>query len=362
MSLSLVNDRRPLPRRPPACRVLIPSSLPEGPQTSLLALTGESMGTTWHLVLADPRIEADRLLEIVTAELAEIGREVDPWNSDSHLSLFNRAPAGSWTVFPDSMFMMLQNALALARETGGRYDPTIGRLVDLWGFGPSGPRTAPPQIGEFPLVPLGDGWQRLKLDLVRKEVLQPGGIMLDLSSLARGQAVDRLSAALTREGAPNHFIDLGGELIARGTAAEGGAWWVEVEQPAGLDAPQTLLALSGHALAISGRHRRAYQHGGSTYCHALDGRTGRPVRHDLAMVAVIAEGAMEADALSTALFIMGLEDGSAFAEHNGIAAAFHVLDDEPEHLTTVWAAMERRVTAAFLNDIRPANTARPAAL
>ena len=75
MSLSLVNDRRPLPRRPPACRVLIPSPLPEGPQTSLLALTGESMGTTWHLVLADSRIEADRLLEIVTVELAEIGRE-----------------------------------------------------------------------------------------------------------------------------------------------------------------------------------------------------------------------------------------------------------------------------------------------
>ena len=164
------------------------------------------------------------------------------------------------------------------------------------------------------------GWMRMRLNVDAHAAVQPGGLKLDLSGIAKGHAVDRISLRLAREGATSHLFEIGGELKGVGVKPDGRPWWVELEKPQGLDTPRTIAALYGLAVATSGEARRHFVHGGYAYSHTIDGRTGRPVINGMVSVSVLHDSAMVADALATALTVMGPEDGMAHAEAANIAA------------------------------------------
>lgn len=289
--------------------------LPPLPGARALDLAGESMGTSWSLRLfAPPELPETALRAAVTAELALIIALFSPWTADSEVSRLNAAPEDELTVSPDFR-ALLAPLLEIAALTGGASDPTLGALADLWGFGPPGPRGAPPSQPEIDRARAVSGWRKVTLDDTR--LRRPPGMRFDFSGSAKGLAVDRVSRALTGIGAGHHLVEIGGECFARGLKPDMRPWWVAIEQPPELS--RVLVALNGRGLATSG-DERSFLHAGRRYAHTIDPATGRPAENDLARVSVIAADAMRADALASALMVMGAERALDHARAYGIAA------------------------------------------
>lgn len=332
--------------------MLIPThgKRPARPPSDLVwDFAGETMGTSWAVRLtAPPGLERIRIQAAIEEVLAHVVLLFSHWDPRSELSRLNAAPEGFWAV-SEPFWTLLNAALDLADETNGAVDPTLGALVDLWGFGPPGPRPLD-SFGQGFTVPFEDeiaaaralsGWGRLRLNREARAVQQLGGVKLDLSGIAKGHAVDLVSERLTALGATHHLVEIGGELRGAGVKPDGHPWWVELQQAPGAPGPRTVAALFDLAVATSGDWIRRYEVYGQAYSHTLDGRTGRPLDNGVASVTVLAETAMYADAMATALMVMGPEEGPAFAEAMGIAAAFVVRGETglTEAITPAFTAM-----------------------
>ncbi len=150
---------------------------------------------------------------------------------------------------------------------------------------------------------------------------------VDLSGIAKGYGVDRVAQVLTARGESNFLVEVGGEILTRGARPGGAPWRVAIEQPVpGARRVQQLVDLHGRAIATSGDYRNYFEADERRYSHAIDPRTGRPVTHTLGSVSVVADTALEADAASTALMVMGPEQGPDWAAAHGIAALFLLRD------------------------------------
>ncbi|WP_334146078.1 FAD:protein FMN transferase [Hyphomicrobium sp.] len=333
-------------------RVLIPTRITPPPFFGALRtlavkeLGGETMGTSWSATLAVvPGTDLAPLKRGIEVVLARVIDEMSPWEPGSHITRFNTAPPGTRHRLPDGFFEVLSAALGWAERTRGAYDPTIGAAVNLWGFGPEPPRGCVPDRAALDRARDLSGWRRLTLDAESRSVVQPGGLRLDLSSIAKGFAVDAVARFLRGEGVANLLVEIGGELRGEGLKPDGTPWWVALERPRGAlcaDAlPETLLALTGLSVATSGDERRYFDAAGRRYAHTLDPATGAPVTHDLVSVTVVAEACMTADAAATALTVLGPEAGPAFAAEHRIAARFVRLEGARliEHLSPEMAAM-----------------------
>ncbi len=287
----------------------------------LSVLKGASMGTTWRVqaVLID---RACGLQALVEAALLEVIEQMSTWEPSSFLSRFNRAEPETWHTLPRESLEVLSYAAWLSKATQGAYDPTIGGLINAWGFGPTGPRTRPPSSPEIREALACAGWQRLRISHAERRMHQPGSLEIELSSIAKGFAVDQVARALEANGIGDHLVEIGGELRGAGCKPDGSPWWVEIESPALHSEHRALVALHDLSVATSGDYRRFLEVEGRRYSHAIDPRTGWPVDNDLASVTVLARECMHADALATALHILGLEEGMRFARVHHIAAIF----------------------------------------
>ena len=313
--------------------ILVPlnvdAAMPPGGST-LFTTSGTSMGTTWSArLMLPPGADGAALTAALQGELDEIVAQMSHWDLDSLLSRYNRAPAGSWHALPPQFFAVAEYALQVAADSGGAYDPAAGALVDLWGFGARGRYDQPgfhaPQAGLVDAFLARRVERQPVLDHAGRRLLQPGGAILDFSSVAKGYAVDRMAACLEDRSVRHFVVEAGGELRGAGVKPDGQPWWVEVEGVPDCEAVgQTIVALHGLAIATSGDYRRSFQYCMRRMAHTLDPRSGYPVDYDLASVTVLAPTCMAADALSTALTVLGPDDGLAFAEQRGIAARFLV--------------------------------------
>lgn len=289
-------------------------------------LTGEAMGTTWTVKLVSAADTPPRpaLQAGIQAELDRVDAQMSTWREDSDLARFNAAPAGQWVSLPPEMFAVLTQALALARDTGGAYDPTVGPLVTLWGFGP-GPKTrTTPAPAALAAARARVGWQRVTLDAAARRARQPGGVALDLSSIAPGYAVDEITRYLDRAGVQDFLVEHGGELRGRGNRPGGHGWRVGIEQPDSEDLMARVVVLADRASGSSGDYRKFYTLDGQRYSHHIDPRTGAPVTHALASVTVLADEGLQADSLAAALSILGPEQGLQYAREHHVAALFLV--------------------------------------
>jgi thiamine biosynthesis lipoprotein len=318
------------------------------PGSRLHALQGVSMGTDWSArLMLPPGLDLD-LRDVLQQELDQIVAQMSHWDGDSLLSRYNRAPAGSWHALPPQFFAVMDYALAVFEDSGGAYDPAAGALVNLWGFGPTGRYDqagfyAPAQ-GAVAAVLAQRGANRPRLDREGRRLVQPGGAVLDLSAVAKGYAVDCLALRLEALGVRHYLVEAGGELRGAGVKPDGQPWWVELEgvpDAAGTPAPQALVALHGLAVATSGDYRRYFHHAQRRASHTLDPRTGYPIANDVASVTVLAPTCMAADALSTALTVLGLDAGLPFAEQRGVAARFLLRENGGlrEVATPAWRAL-----------------------
>jgi thiamine biosynthesis lipoprotein len=281
------------------------------------------MGTSWSArLVAAPETDLAAVEAAIAAALAGVVAEMSDWEAESDVGRFNRAAPGAWQPLPPDLFAVLDHGLALAEATGGAFDPTAGRLVELWGFGPTPAAKRPPEAQAIEAARAAGGWRRLGIDRDRRAARQPGGLRLDLSAIAKGFGVDAAAAAIRAAGIAHFLVEVGGELHGSGVKPDGLPWWVEIEQPPGADLRPIVAALHGLAVATSGSYRRYFEADGRRFAHSLDPRTGWPVDNGVASVTVLAPSCMAADAMATALTVLGPDSGLRFASERGVAAYF----------------------------------------
>ena len=291
-------------------------------------ITGATMGTTYSVRIVDPPagMAIDEITRRIELALEDVNRRMSTWLDDSEVSLFNAAPAGDWFPVSEDTAALVAMSAAVSRLSDGAFDITVGPVVDLWGFGPAPVRVTPPAEDEIAAalarVDHGAVESREEPPALRKAA---ANVAIDLSAIAKGHAVDREAAVLEQAGAVDYLVEVGGELRVAGHNRRGERWTVAVEDPlaAGREV-QRVLQVTDTAVATSGDYRNFFDYEGARYSHTIDPRTGWPVSHGLVSVTVLDESAALADALATALLVLGPEAGGELAEGAGIAAYFLV--------------------------------------
>lgn len=309
--------------------------MPATAADTIAALGGETMGTTWSVRLNAARNADLHALHVgIQARLDRVVAQMSTWDDGSDISVYNRADAGTWLRIPDDFLGVLTCALQIAEASEGAFDPTIGSLVGLWGFGADATRGDAPSPGEHDAARTAVDWRRIALR--DGEVLQPGGVRLDLSAIAKGFGADLVVAGLREAGIGGALVEVGGELHGYGRKPDGAPWRVLVEAGPEEDdhsLEPRVLDLDGIAVATSGdrwhHYTRRDAHGDERrYTHTIDPSSGAPVEHAPVAVSVVARDAMHADAWATALTVLGENAGMALAEREGLAVRYLSRDAE----------------------------------
>ena len=292
-----------------------------------LSLEGLTMGTSYKIQLLEVPGEEDPgvLAGKVQTILSRLDREIfSTYAPNSELSRLNNHAVGTPFAVSREMLDVLMLADTVFSSTSGAFDPTVGPLVSLWGFGPK------MSLTELNLPGSSDveealsrvGFEHLLIDEASSEVVKTRDVMIDLSAIAKGYAVDQIGRLLDEQGSDSYFIEIGGELKIKGVKADGSNWVPAIEAPSDRAFEvYEIFSNLGQSIAVagSGDYRNYFEVDGVRYSHEIDPRTGRPVRHHLAAAYVIADSAALADALATAYMVMGEEFAFAHAEERGIA-------------------------------------------
>jgi len=306
----------------------VPLPTTAAPPPPVQALHGQTMGTTWSVRFSAPaRHDLHALHDAVQARLDRIVAEMSTWDAASDLMRFNRCAAGEWVALPEDFLCVLDAALRIAAASEGAFDPTVSPLVAAWGFGAHAGARGRPAQADLDAARARVGWRQLQLDAGQRRARRSGDVALDLSAIAKGHGVDAVAALLHRRGIDSALVEVGGELYGYGRKPDGQPWRVLVESSPDEEADSAgleprVLVLDGMATATSGDRWHAYAHDGRRYSHTIDPRSGEPVTDAAAAVTVVAADAMHADAWATALTVMGVADGHAFASRQGLAARF----------------------------------------
>lgn len=293
-----------------------------------LEQSGSTMGTTFSVSIALPSGQAASFGlegEIIQA-LARIEQSMSTYIADSELSRFNESASTDWQSVSAELCAAIEQSLQLGDLTNGAFDITVGPLVNLWGFGPDGVIQQPPAKADLDDALKHTGYGKLDSDCANSSLRKTdASLYVDLSAYAKGFAVDRLAELLNQNRIDNYLVEIGGEIRAQGHNSGGDSWRIAIEKPADTNrSVQTIIELANKAVATSGDYRNFFEYENNRYSHTIDPRTGHPVKHQLASVSVVTGQAAWADALATAMLVMGPIEGPKFAERNTISALFLV--------------------------------------
>jgi thiamine biosynthesis lipoprotein len=316
-------------------RVFLPPVMPEDleiPEGAWLRLSGDIFATGWQIDVVregegDDAIWLERLRLRIADVLETIDAQMSPWRDASDLMRFNRATAGTVLVLPEPMRTVVAHAIAVADLTGGAFDPTLHEAVSLWGFSATAVEEGLPDAARLSAIAEARRhWSDLDFDGAR--IVAGGGLTLDLCAIAKGYAVDAVMDVIRADPeARAALVEIGGELKGWGLRPDGMPWWVGIERP-GTDGEPVVVALCGWAVATSGDYLRTFRHEGADYCHALDPRTLAPVTTGIASATVLDPACWRADALATALMVMGRDEALAFADAHAIPCLLSVREED----------------------------------
>jgi thiamine biosynthesis lipoprotein len=271
------------------------------------------MGTSVEVILRDADPEAsEAAVDKAYAEIKRIEEQLSVWSRESKLSEINLSGGERPVQVPAELFGLIRESIRIARASRGAFDVTVQALGDLWDFHSPLFRLPDPDAVKDRLN-LVD-YRKIRLDQESSTVfLEKAGMQISLGGIAKGYAVDRAVDVLRRSGVKGGIVSAGGDLLAFGKREDGGAWKVGVRNPRDPSKNICVIPASNLAVATSGDYERYRVAGGRRYHHIIDPRTGYPSRGCMS-VTVVAERALEADALATAVFVLGPEEGGALLE------------------------------------------------
>ncbi len=283
-------------------------------KTASVELHGPAFGTTWSIKIRHCPYPSDVLQKELAAEMERIESTLSHWRSNSATAKFNAAGTTQPIEMPAELLGLIERCQNISRTSDGAYDITVAPLVKAWGFGPGNlPRSAPTDE-EIARLRLITGWQKLRADKT-KNTLQKDipDLQIDLGSILQGYAADRVAAILQQHNLTEYLINVGGELLAKGT------WRVAVESPAHPSEPLRIIELKDAALATSGTYRATHKDAVKQWSHVINPQTGRPIEHSTSLVSVISHSCADADAWATALLVLGGEKAKAMAATNQLS-------------------------------------------
>ena len=316
----------------------------------LRQMSGATMGTTWTLKVVlpegSPGAWVSAIGDTVQSRLDRIEGLMSTWDSTSELSHFNRSSSTSATSLSPETIAVLEIAAEVGQRSGGALDVTVAPLVDAWGFGPGGPDLPRPPTAEVvarlrPLI----GLDRLQVDSRAATAAKAHpGVVVDLSAIAKGYALDVAAEGVVRMGATAFALEVGGEVGARGSRPDGAPWRVAVEAPTpGSRTVFRVLDLRDEAIATSGDYRNFHEIDGVRYSHLLDPRSALPIPWRGFSVSVLHREAARADAWATALSVLGPDEGLALADSLGLVVLFVVQGETGRYEARYSAAMASRL-------------------
>jgi thiamine biosynthesis lipoprotein len=295
------------------------------------ALNGPTMGTRWSALFHMPAdFDIAPVRTAMTDAVAEVDQQMSTWKPDSDLNRLNSTRQAEWVELPERLLTVLETGLAIGRASGGAFDVGMGDAIAAWGFGPQ--RASEERIKTARLTSRSPGHDILELDTAGGRARKHADIRVDLSGIAKGYGVDRLSEVARENGVEAGLFAIDGELRALGTQPDGRGWSIAVEKPdLTMRDPHSVLELQDSAVATSGDYRHWIDLGGQRLSHTIDPRLGMPLRLPPASVTVIACDCMSADAWATGMMVLGEARGLRLAEKLGLSVLFlyHEHDKRP---------------------------------
>jgi FAD:protein FMN transferase len=292
------------------------------PVPEQLEMRGRTMGTTFMVKVLKPTamesIPTSELTARLTDEIGKIlvklNQQMSTWIDDSELSRFNRYRENDWFELSADTAGVLTEAQRISDLTGGAFDITVGPLINLWGFGPAKTDRQVPTDEQIQAVKEKTGYHKLSVRVSPPAVKKENpDIHCSLSAIAKGFGVDKVGEYLETRGYDNYLVEIGGEVRARGINLKGTPWRLAISTPDGRANFQKILYLKDAAMATSGDYYNYFEKDGVRYSHTINPVTGKPITHKLASVTVIHDNCMTADALATAINVLGPEEGYQLA-------------------------------------------------
>jgi thiamine biosynthesis lipoprotein len=302
------------------------------PQITETHLYGPTMGTTYNVKFVPVEgVSEQELKQQVERVLVDINQLMSTYIQDSELSQFNQWNSIEPFDMSPQTIDVLNEAKRLGDMSAGLLDVTIGPLVNLWGFGP---QSRPKKIPTEELIKATKqlvGLEKLTVGTTWASKSNPN-LYVDLSTIAKGYAVDQIAELLQTHKINNFLVEIGGEMRVSGIKASGKTWIIAIEKPeAERRSVQEFISIGNNAVATSGDYRIYYEQNGVRYSHLINPRTGYPISHNVVSVTVIHPSSMTADGLATALIVMGKEKALALAETYDIAVL--LITKEKDHFT-----------------------------
>ncbi|MDF1763190.1 MAG: FAD:protein FMN transferase [Oleibacter sp.] len=299
---------------------LITACSPSTPK--VLVVSGPTMGTQYHIRWVETSgVTSSSVHTAVTERLEIIVGVFSTYDRNSELSKLNQQATSNVDkkiAVSAEMMSVMRDAEHVFKFSIGRFDPSVGPLVDLWGFGPSGPHDIPSDDA-ITALKKDTGFEKLTLYPEEGKFSMTAPLQLDFSAIAKGWAVDDIALLLQAMGVTNYLVEIGGEVRTNGEKPDG-PWRIAIERPVLMPGAlaQVILSPGNAAVATSGDYRNFFEHNGQRYSHTINPRTGRPVLHELASVSVIMPTCSLADAWATAITVAGPEAGMVLAEANNL--------------------------------------------
>jgi len=253
-----------------------------------------------------------KAIDLAFDAMKDIDNRMSSYNNTSEVSQINKLAGRSAVKVSSDTLNVTEKSLYYSKISDGMFDISVGPLMDIWGFR-SGKQHIPSDEEINNVLPLID-YRKVKIDQSNSTIkLDLKGMRIDLGAIAVGYAVDKAVSVLKDNGIKNALVNGGGEIYALGSPSKKKAWRVGIQHPRRKNEMLGTLELKDMAISTSGDYENYFEMNGKRYCHIMNPKTGKPVEGVMS-VTVVANTTIEADALSTALFIMGAENGMKLAE------------------------------------------------
>ena len=311
--------------------------------SSVLELTGQTMGTTYTVVAVNPgnKVSREDLQDAIDGALGQVNRQMSNWDPNSEISVFNAQSGTAPVAISPELASVMDAAEQVNAASLGRFDTTAGPLIELWGFGAAGKNAMPSDDAIATARAKSGHANTLKLHTRALQKTQPE-TQVYLAAIGKGYGADQVARAIESRGLRDYMVEIGGDLYAAGRNPEGLPWQIGIETPAALSGGvMGVVGVSDLGLASSGDYRNYFEQDGQRYSHVIDPETGRPITHKTASATVLAENSMLADAWATAMLTLGRERGLEIAEAHDIAVLFIERDADASDLRFKTSASAR---------------------
>lgn len=292
------------------------------PNQQVLKIQGATMGTQYHIAWVGLESDTTTALQAqIDARLVAINKSMSTYDPSSELSRLNKGELakdaqGNMRISAE-LTEVLAKSLEIWQLSGGKFDVTVGPLVNLWGFGPDARRDSAPAAELIAERLAKIGSQHLKLDVPAQKLRMDSPQYVDLSAIAKGWGVDQMALLLEKQGIHNYMVEIGGEVRTKGQKPDQQPWRIAIERPNPEFMEQQaalIIAPRDTGIATSGSYRNYFENNGVRYSHTIDPATGYPITHKLVSITVLHKETGMADGWATAIDVAGPDLGLQLAE------------------------------------------------